>query len=38
MTGQATAEMLREFTATFNRRDLDAVMSYFTDDAVFDSP
>jgi ketosteroid isomerase-like protein len=31
-------ELLREFTATFNRRDLDAVMTYFTDDAVFLSP
>jgi len=28
----------REFTATFNTRDLDAVMAYFTHDAVFVSP
>lgn len=34
----ATAETLRDFTATFNTRDLDAVMTYFTDDAVFVSP
>jgi ketosteroid isomerase-like protein len=38
MAGSATVETLREFTATFNRRDLDGVMSYFTDDAVFESP
>jgi ketosteroid isomerase-like protein len=33
-----SADLLREFTATFNTRDLDAVMAYFTDDAVFESP
>jgi ketosteroid isomerase-like protein len=38
MTGLATVEMLREFTDTFNRRNLDGVMDYFTDDAVFESP
>jgi ketosteroid isomerase-like protein len=38
MNPTATAEMLQEFTATFNRRDLDGVMAYFTDDAVFESP
>jgi ketosteroid isomerase-like protein len=38
MTGSATVEILKEFTATFNRRDLDGVMDYFTDDAVFESP
>ena len=38
MTGHPSADLLREFTATFNSRDLDAVMSYFTDDAVFVSP
>jgi ketosteroid isomerase-like protein len=38
MSGEATAETLRAFTATFNQRDLDAVMAYFTDDAVFVSP
>jgi ketosteroid isomerase-like protein len=35
---QATPQTLRDFTATFNTRDLEAVMTYFTDDAVFDSP
>jgi ketosteroid isomerase-like protein len=35
---EATPQTLRDFTANFNTRDLDAVMSYFTDDAVFDSP
>jgi ketosteroid isomerase-like protein len=38
MSRTAGADLLREFTATFNRRDLDAVMAYFTDDAVFESP
>jgi ketosteroid isomerase-like protein len=38
MNGKASVETLREFTATFNRRDLDGVMDYFTDDAVFESP
>jgi ketosteroid isomerase-like protein len=38
MITQATAQTLRDFTATFNTRDLDAVMDYFTDDAVFDAP
>ena len=26
----------RDFTAAFNRNDLDAVMSYFADDAIYD--
>ncbi len=38
MNRTADAELLKEFTATFNSRDLDAVMTYFTDDAVFESP
>jgi ketosteroid isomerase-like protein len=38
MTDKATAETLQAFTAAFNRRDLDGVMEYFTDDAVFESP
>lgn len=38
MISQASPQTLRDFTATFNTRDLDAVMDYFTDDAVFDSP
>jgi ketosteroid isomerase-like protein len=38
MDGKPSADLLREFTATFNTRDLDAVMAYFADDAVFVSP
>jgi ketosteroid isomerase-like protein len=38
MSGKATVETLRQFTATFNQRDLESVMDYFTDDAVFVSP
>lgn len=38
MSDGPSADLLREFTATFNTRDLDAVMNYFTDDAVFESP
>jgi taurine dehydrogenase small subunit len=38
MNGEPSVETLRAFTATFNQRDLDAVMAYFTDDAVFESP
>jgi len=38
MSQTASVDMLREFTATFNCRDLDAVMAYFTEDAVFESP
>jgi ketosteroid isomerase-like protein len=38
MSGDPSAALLREFTATFNTRDLDAVMAYFSDDAVFESP
>jgi len=38
MSDTPSADLLREFTATFNTRDLDAVMAYFTDDAVFESP
>ncbi|HEY3218494.1 MAG TPA: nuclear transport factor 2 family protein [Candidatus Limnocylindria bacterium] len=29
---------LREFLAAFNRHDLDAIMSFFTDDCVFEMP
>jgi len=28
--------LTREFTAAFNRNDLEAVMAFFTDDAVYD--
>jgi hypothetical protein len=38
MSDDPSADLLREFTAVFNSRDLDAVMAYFTDDAVFESP
>ena len=38
MSGNPGPELLRDFTAAFNTRDLDAVMAYFTDDAVFVSP
>ena len=31
-------EVLREVLDAFNRHDLDAIMSHFTDDAVFDGP
>jgi ketosteroid isomerase-like protein len=34
----ASPDLLRAFTAAFNRRDLDEVMTYVTDDAVFESP
>ena len=33
---QVTLELLDEIGEAFNRIDLDAVMSHFTDDAVFD--
>jgi ketosteroid isomerase-like protein len=32
----ALVQRVREFVAAFNRRDLDAVMTYFADDAVYD--
>jgi ketosteroid isomerase-like protein len=35
---EATVTVLRQITDAFNRRDLDAIMSFFTDDAVFLSP
>jgi len=35
MIRTASPDLLRAFTAAFNRRDLDEVMTYFTDDAVF---
>ena len=33
-----TVETLKAIADAFNRHDLDAIMSYFTDDAVFESP
>jgi hypothetical protein len=33
-----TSENLRAFLAAFNDHDLDRIMSFFTDDCVFDSP
>ena len=35
---EATITVLRQITDAFNRHDLDAIMSFFTDDAVFLSP
>jgi ketosteroid isomerase-like protein len=31
-------ETLKAITEAFNRHDLDAIMAFFTDDAVFESP
>jgi ketosteroid isomerase-like protein len=33
-----TVDTLREVADAFNRHDLDAIMAFFTDDAVFESP
>jgi taurine dehydrogenase small subunit len=33
-----TLEMLRAITAAFDRHDLDGILAYFTDDAVFEGP
>jgi len=40
MTGAdtVTVDMLEQVLAAFNRHDLDAIMAFFTEDAVFDSP
>ena len=38
MSGEASAATLQAITDAFNRHDLDAIMSFFTDDAVFESP
>ena len=35
---EANADVLREVLDAFNRHDLDAIMSYFAEDAVFESP
>ncbi|MGN6430813.1 MAG: nuclear transport factor 2 family protein, partial [Gaiellaceae bacterium] len=34
----AKLKALGEVLGAFNRHDLDAIMSYFADDCVFDSP
>ena len=36
MTPETLRTLTLEFTAAFNDNDLDAVMAYFTDDAVYD--
>jgi ketosteroid isomerase-like protein len=33
-----TQEVLRQILDAFNRHDLDAIMAFFADDAVFESP
>jgi ketosteroid isomerase-like protein len=38
MAAETTAEVLREVLDAFNRHDLDAIVSYFSDDCVFESP
>lgn len=37
-TSAFTVEMLQEILAAFNRHDLDAIMTYFSGDAVLDTP
>jgi ketosteroid isomerase-like protein len=37
-TGEATIETLQRLLAAFNAHDLDAVMSFFVDDAVLEMP
>ena len=37
MTGPST-DTLRAIADAFNRHDLDAIMSFFADDAIFESP
>lgn len=36
-TGQVTVEVLRAFADAWNRHDADAIMSFMTDDCVFES-
>ena len=33
-----TTDMLREISDAFNRHDIDGIMAFFTEDAVFESP
>ncbi|MCI4352625.1 MAG: nuclear transport factor 2 family protein [Thermoplasmata archaeon] len=35
---EPSVEMLQEILGAFNRHDLDAIMEFFTEDAVFDMP
>ena len=37
-TPKPTVRTLEDIAAAFNRHDLDAIMAFFTDDAVFESP
>ena len=38
MSNEHQVEVLREVLDAFNRHDLDAIMSHFAEDCVFDSP
>lgn len=38
MTQEPSVDMLKEITDAFNRHDLDAIMSFFAGDAVFETP
>ena len=38
MSDDRQIEILREVLDAFNRHDLDGIMSYFADDAVFETP
>ncbi len=38
MSGERNLDVLHRVLDAFNRHDLDAVMSYFTDDCIFESP
>jgi ketosteroid isomerase-like protein len=38
MTTERNVEVLRQVLDGFNRHDLDAIMSYFADDCVFEAP
>lgn len=38
MSDDRQVEILREVLEAFNRHDLEAIMSYFGEDAVFDTP
>jgi len=38
MRSGPTVETLQAITAAFNRHDLDAIMEFFTEDGVFESP
>lgn len=38
MASEGNAETLRQVLGSFNKHDLDAIMSHFAEDCVFDSP